>query len=166
MAGKKLKDQRTSVEMAALKALIKIYGPREAARKANVPEGTMLFYARKHKIKKAIGFKPEKDVVLEAIEDAFAKDREATALNLATYARKASEKAAKHADPLEVARKVRDVAGVYATIWPPGESEELIEGAILLGGMQPTVNVAEVQARAKEIEDVRTELPEQRPAGD
>jgi hypothetical protein len=103
---------------AAIRALITIYGPREAARKAGVPEGTVLAYASTHKIKKATGFKTAEPDVAKVLEDAFAKDREDSARNLAEYTRKASRQAAEHSDPLEVARKVRDVAGVYSVLWP------------------------------------------------
>jgi hypothetical protein len=151
---------------AAIRALITIYGPREAARKAGVPEGTVLAYASLHKIKKATGFKSQEPDVAKVLEDAFAKDREDSARNLAEYTRKASKKAAESTDPLEVARKVRDVAGVYSILWPPGEETELIEGAILIGGAQPTINPGEVKARAKEIDDVRPRLPDSGPEGD
>lgn len=153
---------------AALKALITIYGPREAARRAGIPEGTVLYFASKHKVKKATGFEPQKIDAGDAIRDAFQQDREESALNLAKFTKNASKAAAEHKQPLEVARKVRDVAGVYATIWPPGEEEELIEGAILLGNAQPTINPEEVKARAIEIsptQDVRPELSDSRPAG-
>jgi hypothetical protein len=163
--GKPLKK----AENAALKALITIYGPREAARRAGLPAGTVMAFAYTHKIKKATGFKQEDGDVSKVLADNFAKDREETALNLATYTRKASKKASEHSDPLEVARKVRDVAGVYSILWPPGEESELIEGAILVGGAQPTTNPEEVQARAIEIppdDHVRSQLPDQRPAGD
>ena len=77
-------------------------------------------FAYTHKIKKATGFKQEDGDVSKVLADNFAKDREDTALNLATYARKASKKAADHTDPLEVARKVRDVAGVHSDFMPAG----------------------------------------------
>jgi hypothetical protein len=45
------------------------------------------------------------------------------------------------------------------------EETEMIEGAILTGGEQPTIN-QEVKARAIEIDHVRPELQDQRPEGD
>jgi hypothetical protein len=164
--------KKSRLNDAALKALITIYGPREAARKAGIPEGTVTVFASRHKIRKATGFVPsaENPDAGDAIANAFAKDREESALNLAKYTRNASQKAAEHKDPLEVARKVRDVAGVYATLWPPGEESELIESALLMGAETPTVNPEEVRARAIEVaedsRDVRPELQDKRPEGD
>ena len=96
----------------------------------------------------------------ELIAKEIAANRESSERNLAAYVKNASEKAARHADPLEVARKVRDVAGVYQVLYPPEEEGGLIEGAILIGGAQVTVNPEEVEARARMIDDVRTELPD------
>ena len=59
-----------------------------------------------------------------------------------------------------MARKVRDVAGVFQVLYPPEEGTDLIQGAILIGEMRPTINKEEIDAH------VRPELPAQRPAGD
>jgi hypothetical protein len=172
MAKKKHAKPFQKVELAALKALITLYGARGAARMAKVPAGTMLCIAAKYKWKKATGFNPEEQMSERAIDAAeliakeIAANRESSERNLAAYVKNASEKAAKHHDPLEVARKVRDVAGVYQVLYPPEEEGGLIEGAILIGGAQVTVNPEEVEARARMIDDVRTELPDARPEGD
>jgi len=169
--------KRPDAELGALKALVTVYGTREASRVSGVPYGTISAYAFRYKWKKAT-FKKEPrrhdgvtgkdaaDLLAEALE----KHKNASTLNLAKYVDKAAKKAAEHRDPLEVARKVRDVAGVHQVLFPAEEGGEgLIEGAILLGSAKPTINPAEVEARAVEgrvIDDVRTELPDQRPQGD
>lgn len=156
-------------DMSGLKALVAIYGPREAARRANVPEGTMLYYASRHKWKKATGFRDEKERPKDGgdvVSEVLIRSREESTINLAEYTRKASKKAAEHKDPLEVARKVRDVAGVYQVLFPAEEGNELIEGSILIGEAAVTDNPEEIMARAKEVSDVRQELPGERSAGD
>jgi hypothetical protein len=139
-----------------MKALVTLFGPREAARQAGIPEGSMTAYAFKYKWKKATGFRPDMKEegldVGDTIARAMAQKKQDTMLDLATYARNAAEKAAIHKDPLEVARKVRDVAGVYQVLYPPENDEGLIEGAILIGDAKVTVNPGEVQARAIEVE--------------
>ena len=148
-------------ELAALKALITLYGARGAARMAKIPAGTVLAIACKYKWKKATGFVPESEMSTRAIDAAeliakeIAESRQSSQRDLAKYVRNASEKAANHADPLEVARKVRDVAGVFQVLYPPEEEEGLIEGAILIGGAKVTPNLKEIAARAVEVEPIR-----------
>jgi hypothetical protein len=160
--------------MAALKALVTIYGPREAARRAGIPEGTVLSISYTNKWKKATGFKPVEQVPIGAkdpadvIIEALASAKEESTLNLAEYTRKASLEARNSKAPLDVARKVRDVAGIFQVLYPPETEEGLIEASILLGDAKVTPNPEEILARAIEIEpvqDVRTELSDQRPAG-
>ncbi len=143
-----------------------IYGPREAARKAGIPEGSVLRISSQRKWKKAVGFRPSEVVPADApdvgdvIAKAMAQSKEQSALHLAQYTQKASKKAAEHKDPLEVARKVRDVAGVYQVLFPPEEETSLIEGSILVGEALVTDNPQEILARA-EVKDahVREKLP-------
>jgi len=80
-------------------------------------------------------------------------------LHLANYVEKASKDAAKHKNPLEVARKVRDVAGVYQVLYPPEEGNELIEASILVGAAKVTDNPKEIEAHVREA------LPDHRPEG-
>lgn len=168
--------RRPKTEMDALKALVTVYGPREASRIAGVPFGTVSSYAFRYKWKK-IAFKRSEtgsdkkdslsgmdasDVLAEALE----KHRANSTLNLAVYVDKAAEKAAKHSDPLEVARKVRDVAGVHQIIFPQEEEGGLIEGAILIGTQKPELDVEEIEKARLETEqiiDVRAEIQDERP---
>lgn len=93
--------------------------------------------------------KDPSDMLKESLENS----RVNSTLHLAKYVEKASEKAAKHTDPLEVARKVRDVAGVYQVLYPPEEETGLIEGSILIGAAKVTDDPKEIEAH------VREELP-------
>jgi hypothetical protein len=87
-------------------------------------------------------------------------------MNLALYVDRAAKKAARHEEPLAISRQVRDVASVHKTLWPVEEGGELIEGAILVGTAKVTPNTMEIEAMAREVDDVRAELPDQGPAGD
>jgi hypothetical protein len=165
--------KRPDEELGALKALVTVYGPREAARVSGIPPGTMFSYCHRYKWKKASFKRPpvtKKDSLTgkdaaDLLAEALEKHRADSTLNLAKYVDKAARKAASHKDPLSVARKVRDVAGVHQVIFPQEEGEGLIEGAILIGRAKVTDNIAEIE-EMKVVTDVRQELPDQRPAGD
>lgn len=148
-------------DKAAVKALVTIYGPRETARITGLRPGTVMGWSSRYKWKK-ISNKPLPEIAGkdagDAIRDALEKSKVASTMNLAKFTERASEKAAKHANPLEVARKVRDVAGVYSTLWPNESEGELIEGAILIGAAQVTDNQHEIK-QLKET-DVREVLPD------
>lgn len=160
-------------EKAALKALVAMHGPREAARVSGIPFGTVSNMCFRYKWKKATGFKAASDHPLggkdaaDVIRESLERHRSDSTLNLAKYVDQAAKKAAEHKDPLEVARKVRDVAGVHQILFPKEDEGGLIEGEILIGTRQVTINTQEVEARAKEVEnDVWPELSDQRPGGD
>jgi hypothetical protein len=171
------KPRDYSIDKSALKALVAVYGPREAARQAGIPSGTVTKWASRYKWKKAVFIKrgtgdqepsalagkDAGDLLKEALEN----HRESSTLHLAQYTANASKKAAEHRDPLEVARKVRDVAGVYQTLWPLEEQSGLIEGAILIGGAKVSDDTVEMAQLIKdaEVDDVRQELPDQGSAG-
>lgn len=174
-----------SVNRDAVKALVAVYGPREAARQSGLPPGTVFSWCRRYKWKKAAtlprtnGINGMSGVVPrdagDAITEAMAKHREESTLNLAKFTAKASKQAANLKNPLEKARAVRDVATVYSTLWPPEDGGEMVEGQILIGAAQVTDNHAEMIAQA-EISDVssegaqqhnvRQELPDPRPESD
>lgn len=165
--GKKVHD---SVAMQAMKALVAVYGPREAARVSGIPSGTVCSYASVHKWKKAAINRPANTVgttgqrdVTDVLIAAMEKHKQESQLHLAEYTANASRKAAEHRDPLEVARKVRDVAGVFQVLYPPETEGGLIEGAILIGEAKVTLNPQETLACAEVIEDVRPELPDAGP---
>jgi hypothetical protein len=151
-----------SIDLTAMKAMVTLYGPREAARKTGVAVGTMLSWARVHKWKKMVLKREEGTGILlskdhpmsgkdaaDVLKESLEKSRDASTIHLANYTEKASKQAAEHSNPLEVARKVRDVAGVYSTLWPQEEHSELIEGSILIGTAKVTDNPQEILALEK-----------------
>lgn len=158
----------------AVKALVALYGPREAARVSGIPYGTIAAWCFRFKWKKAnLGRPVITQSVLgkdagDMLKDALESSRDNSVLNLAKYTEKASQKAADSENPLEIARKVRDVAGVFSTIFPQEQGSELIEGAILIGSAKVVDNPQEILEAAKEAEviDVREELSDQGSAGD
>jgi len=170
--GQKAADR--SIDKGAVKALVTVYGPREAARIAGIPVGTVMSWCHRFKWRKAsvrplvpseltgrsnIAGKDAGDVLRDTLEAA----KTNSTLHLARFTENASKKAAEHKNPLEVARKVRDVAGVYSTLWPAEEHSELIDGGILLGTEEVTENLDEMKELAV---NVRAELQDKRPAGD
>jgi hypothetical protein len=144
----------------ALKALVVAFGPREASRRSGVPYGTISALCFRYKWRKA---KVAKGMdVADHLREALEGLKEESTVNLAQYVNKASKEAAKHAKPLEVARKVRDVAGVYSTLYPPEEKADLIDGAILLG----LAEVKDDPDWVREMEDVRPVISDQGPQSD
>lgn len=168
------KKVHDAVAMQAMKALVAIYGPREAARISGIPAGTVLSYASQHKWKRAAINRPGNQVdpnkrdVADVLVAALEKHKEESTLHLAEFTARASREAANHSKPLDIARKVRDVAGVYSTLWPAEEGGELIEGAILLGTARVTDNPGEILELTKvsDVSDVRKELPDKGPSSD
>lgn len=96
----------------------------------------------------------------DAIRDAMANHKEVAEVNLAHYAARAATRAAKHKDPLAIARNVRDAAAVYRTVFPPEQGGEMVEGAILVGAALVRDNPVEMLATTEvsEIEDGRSEM--------
>jgi len=154
----------------AVKALVTIYGPSEASKLSGVPIGTIQGWCYRYKWRMAKNIpKPKSNLLIsgkdagDAIADAMARHKQEAEVNLAHYAAKAAKRAVQHGDPLKIARNVRDAAAVYRTVFPPEEGGEMVEGAILVGGARVTDNPTEMLAAAEVIEDVREELPDQRP---
>lgn len=152
-AGRHCVMKHDTVAMQAMKALVTVYGPREAARISGIPAGTVLAYASQHKWRKAAINRPANTVgttgasdVTDVLIAAMEKHKQESQLHLAEYTANASRKAAEHKDPLEVARKVRDVAGVFQVLYPPETETSLIEASILIGEAKPTLNVEEIEA--------------------
>ena len=167
-----------SINREAVKALVAVYGPNETARQTGIPRGTVMSWCRRYKWKKSgtlihtsgINGNPgvaSKDAA-DAISEVMAKHREKSTVHLAEYVHRASRVAAKTSKPLDVARKVRDVASVYHTLYPPEQGGELLEGGILIGMDKVTDNPKEMLEKSVEAEvitDVREELSDQRPEG-
>lgn len=158
--------QKLNVDHGAIKALVAVYGPREAARRAGLKECTVTQWCRRYKWTKAYvrpamvtaaDGKDAGDLLRETLE----KSKEQSTLHLARFTERASKAAANHPHPLEVARKTRDVAGVYSTLWPAEEHTELLEGGeILMGSVKVEDDIKEIEAH------VREEIPDAGQADD
>jgi hypothetical protein len=151
--GKKRGRAGRMADKSAIKALVTVYGIREATRMSGLPFGTVSGWAFKYQWKRAkVGIKaggePKGLDAGDMLKEALEKSKEASTLNLAKFTEKASLKAAEHRRPLEIARKVKDVASVYSTLWPVEEQNGLIEGGILIG-------TQEVRLDSKEIEEAK-----------
>lgn len=85
------------------------------------------------------------------LRDAIAGHKEEATVNLAHYVAKASKSAVASKNPLEIARKVRDVSQVYKNIFPTEGEEGLIEEAILVTGGLVKDNPKEMLADVREI---------------
>jgi len=151
-----------TINRDAVKALVAVYGPNEAARQAGIPIPTVKSWCQRFKWKKAeriirttgrptnsaIAHKSAADALIQALQN----HKDASTLNLAKYVEKASRKALSKKDPLECARQVRDVASVYGTIFPEETTEGMIEARILIGEGKVTDNPEEILAKAQVVE--------------
>jgi hypothetical protein len=160
---------RDRPDRAAVKALVAVFGPREAARQAGLKEGTVCQWCRRYHWKKAdrVALRKRMDALpgagkdpAEALIEALQRFRDRSTLDLAQYVANAAKDAAKEKEPLGIARKVRDVAQVFSVVHPPEEGGEMIEGGILLG----TARVAE--ATEEILANVRETLPDPGSQGD
>jgi hypothetical protein len=125
-------------------------GLREIARKMDIPEGTVLAHAKRHgwtqQIQAATGdvavmqsdaITPVQSVP-QSLAEILAERRDRTRLGLSKFAAEAAEQAAAHPDKLEIAGKVRDVAGVHKTLWPEEQKhEQILNVTILTGAERP-----------------------------
>jgi hypothetical protein len=122
---------------------------REIARKMNIPEGTVLAYAKRHgwtqeiqvatrelSVMQSDAITPMQSVqsVPQSLAAILAERKERTRLGLSKYTAEAAEQAAEHRDKLGIASKVKDVAGVHKTLWPEENSpSNLVNLAVLIG---------------------------------
>ena len=125
---------------------------REIARKMNIPEGTVLAYAKRHGWTQQIQVATRDVAVMQSdaiaqvqsvprsLAAILAERKERTKLGLSKFAAEAAEQAAQHRDKLGIAAKVKDVAGVHKTLWPNESArEEILQIGFLIGEakMQP-----------------------------
>jgi hypothetical protein len=153
------------IDKSVAKALVVLFGPREAARQLQMNENTMCAWARNNGWKKATQSPAPTRDLGEIIKTAVERSKQLSTIHLAKYTEKAAIAASESEKPLEVARKVRDVAGVYSTLWPQDKSEKLIEGEILLGVVE-VADIARVEGEVLDVEPVREELSDGRPPSD
>jgi transposase-like protein len=131
-------------------------GLREIARRMNILEVTVLQHAKRHRwtqqIKAATSssnviapvssgvIAPVQSVqsVPQTVAAILSERKERTKLGLSKYAAEAAEEAAEHRDKLEIAGKVKDVAGVHKTLWPDQpQTNQILNLAILTGAERP-----------------------------
>ena len=100
-------------------------GLREIARNMNIPEGTVLAFAKRHgwtrqiqTVKRAITARPNAIMPAEAAANVLTARKEKSRLHLSKYVEDASRTAANSDGDLNIARQVKDVATVHSTIWP------------------------------------------------
>jgi hypothetical protein len=116
----------------------------------NILEGTVLAHAKRHGWTQQIQAATRELTVMQsdAIAPAqsvpqslaviLAERKERTRLGLSKYTAEAAEQAAEHRDKLEIAGKVKDVAGVHKTLWPEeNQPKPLINLAVLIVDRQP-----------------------------
>jgi hypothetical protein len=105
-------------------------GLREIARKMNIPEGTVLAYAKRHGwtqqiqvVTRELGpvqsdaITPAQSVP-ESVAVILSERKDRTKLGLSKYAAEAAEQAGESDGDLRLSRNVRDVAAVHSTLWP------------------------------------------------
>ena len=137
--------QDRSINRDAVKALVLLHGQTKAAKLAGMNLNTVLSLAKRHGWTKhqqvtvtakndsaIICNRPATDVLVNVLTQA----RENSTLGLARFAEKAAKQASSSKNPLEIARKVRDVAAVHNTLWPAERHTEIIQASILLGKAQ------------------------------
>jgi hypothetical protein len=158
-----------AINREAIKALVAVYGQQEAARQAGIPYGTVSSWCHRFKWKKMDVLprtngingnpcSPETRKRIDEINNALIRAREASTINLAKYVDKAAKKAARHKDPLSIARRVRDVASVHETLFPKEKEGGIIEGGILIGAMVVKDDPKEIMANVREVvSDTRPE---------
>lgn len=125
-------------------------GLREIARKMNIPEGTVLAYAKRHgwsqqiqnatrelSVMQSDAITPVQSVP-QSLVAILAERKDRTKLGLSKYAAEAAEQAALHRDKLGIAGKVKDVANVHKTLWPDEpKTDEILPGFGILIGTLP-----------------------------
>lgn len=162
MHSSRKRDPRINEE--SLRTLVIAFGPRAAAREANMNVNTVLSLARRRGWKKANASQssdashPQEvnstsaicETKQESTQDSICTQSPASSLalalqnlrtrsthNLATYVDKASRVAADSDNPLQISRKVKDVSDVHKAIWPnEGQRNDILQIGILIG-VQP-----------------------------
>jgi hypothetical protein len=125
-------------------------GLREIARKMNIPEGTVLAYAKRHgwtqqiqvatrelSVMQSDAITPVQSVP-QSIASILSERKDRTKLGLSKYAAEAAEEAAEHRDKLSISGKVKDVADVHKTLWPnQPETNQILNLGVLIGTIRP-----------------------------
>jgi hypothetical protein len=83
----------------------------------------------------------------ETLATALAHNKQRSKLGLSTYAAEAAEEAAKHPKKLKIARAVRDVSAVAASLWPVEAEPGILNVAVLCA---PVARVKQVEGEVIE----------------
>lgn len=71
----------------------------------------------------------------KALSSALSQLKGRSTIALATYSAKAAESALEHKKPLEISRKVKDVADIHKTLWPTeAESKNILQIGFIISG--------------------------------
>jgi hypothetical protein len=121
-------------------------GLREIARKMNIPEGTVLAYAKRHgwtqqlqvATREASVMQSDAITPVQSVPQSLAailgERKHRTKLGLSKYAAEAAERAGESDGDLHLSRNVRDVAAVGSSLWPEDHNERGILNVNVLAG--------------------------------
>jgi len=153
------RDSRINEE--SLKTLVIAFGPRAAAREANLNVNTVLSLARRRGWKRNNASQPASSQIpsmpaatsaicetkpdstqvsictrspADSLGLALAGLRSRSTHHLATYVEKASRVAAESDSPLQISRKVKDVSDVHKALWPnEHQRNDILQIGVLVG---------------------------------
>jgi hypothetical protein len=153
------KNYSPDYNLDALHALVVAFGPREAARQANLPAGRVLRLAWKHHWQQSLAnFPPNKpgrkpkpiapthsnpstsvsianQSPANALGNALTQLKHKSTMGLATYSAKAATALNKVRNPLDVTRKAVDISDVHKSIWPAeGSGANILQIGFLVQG--------------------------------
>ena len=130
----------TNCDKESIKTLVVLHGQRKAARIAGLSENTVKSWALRYGWNKLPKLSPHPTHPIRTQSPAaivageLAQNKARSTLGLSRYSARAAEGAAKHNDPLSIAGKVKDVAGVHKTLWPQeNQREEILQIGLLIG---------------------------------
>jgi hypothetical protein len=134
----------TNCDRESIKTLVVLHGQRKAARIAGLSENTVKSWALRYHWNKLPKPSPHPAHPIRTqspaaiVADELSQNKGRSTLALSRYTAQASEQAAEHPDKLGIAGKVKDVAGVHTTLWPPEQNPNpILNLAILTGARVP-----------------------------
>jgi hypothetical protein len=112
---------------------------RKAARIAGLSENTVKSWALRYGWNKLPKPSPHPKHPIRTqspaaiVADELSQNKKRSTFALARYSAAAAEQAAEHPDKLEIAGKVKDVAGVHKTLWlQENQGEEILQIGLLI----------------------------------
>ena len=135
----------TNCDKEAIKTLVVLHGQRKAARIAGLSENTVKSWALRYGWNKLPKPSPHPAHPIRTqspaaiVADELSQNKARSTLALSRYSASAAERAAKHRDPLSIAGKVKNVAGVHKTLWrEENQREEILQIGFIIGGASGT----------------------------